>query len=334
MPMHVLRDNEALPQALNGACLALGNFDGVHRGHQAVLAEAKARAASAGRPCGVMVFEPHPREFFRPHVPVFRLTSLEVKLELFHACGLDFTVVMNFDGELAGMEPDAFIEEVLRERLAISQAIAGFDFHFGKRRKGTPEFLARYGQAHGLQVTIVEPVSGGEGVFSSSAIRRHLEAGEVDAAASLLGYRWFVRGKVVVGDKRGRDLGFPTANIEMPASCRLGFGIYAVRVRRGAGASASVHDAVASYGIRPTFGGGNPVLEVFIFDFAGDLYGEILEVEFVAWLRPELKFDGIEALIARIAEDCDDARAALAGAGGTDSDLDRALGFTPGGAGA
>lgn len=327
--MHVVRDNASLPQELRSACLALGNFDGVHRGHQAVLAEAKAKAAAAGVPCGVMVFEPHPREFFRPHLPVFRLTSLPVKLELLAAFGLDFTVVMDFNAELAAMEPDAFIEQILLERLGISRAVAGFDFHFGKGRKGTPDFLSRYAAAHGFEATIVEPVGGGEGTFSSSAIRRHLEAGEVAEAAALLGYRWFVRGEVVSGDKRGRDLGFPTANIVMPASCRLAYGIYAVRVRGGEGEGRMVHDAVASYGVRPTFGGGNPVLEVYVFDFEGDLYGKVIEVEFVAWLRPELKFDNIDALIAQIGQDCDDARAALAGSARGDSELDRALGFTP-----
>jgi len=276
-----------------------------------------------------MVFEPHPREYFRPHLPVFRLTSLAVKLELLAAFGLDFTVVMDFNAELAAMEPDAFIEEILLERLGISRAVAGFDFHFGKSRKGTPEFLTRYADGHGFNVSIVEPVGGGEGTFSSSAIRRHLEAGEVAEAASLLGYRWFVRGEVVAGDQRGRDLGFPTANIVMPASCRLAYGIYAVRVRGGEGERRKVHDAVASYGVRPTFGGGNPVLEVYVFDFKGDLYGKTLEVEFVSWLRPELKFDDIDALTAQIAADCDDARAALAGSARGDSELDRALSFTP-----
>ena len=325
--MRVVHELSDLPAALTGASLALGNFDGVHRGHQAVLRVAMEVAAEGGTAAGTMVFEPHPREFFRPDVPLFRLTTMETKLELFEALGLDFAVVMRFAADLARTHAGAFIEEFLVRRLAISHAVAGFDFQFGKDREGTPEFLNRAGERHGFGVTIVERVSGAEGLFSSSAIRRHLEAGEVDQAAKSLGYRWFVRGEVISGDKRGRDLGFPTANIALPASTRLRHGIYAVRVRRGAGDKARVHDAVASFGVRPTFGGGRPLLEVFVFDFSDDLYGETIEVEFVGFIRPEARFDGIDILVARMNEDVDAARGLLTVAPAHDSRLDAALGF-------
>ena len=328
--MRVVHELSDLPAALTGASLALGNFDGVHRGHQAVLAAAMKVAAKGDTAAGAMVFEPHPREFFRPDVPLFRLTTMETKLELFEALGLDFTVVMRFDAELARTRAGDFIEAFLVRRLAITHAVAGFDFQFGKDREGTPEFLSRAGKEHGFGVTIVERVSGAEGLFSSSAIRRHLEAGEVEQAAQSLGYRWFVCGEVIGGDKRGRDLGFPTANISLRVGTRLRLGIYAVRVRRGAGEDARVHDAVASYGVRPTFGGGQPLLEVFIFDFSEDLYGETIEVEFVGFIRPEARFDSIDALVARMNEDVEAARGLLAAAPAHDSRLDAALGFAKG----
>jgi riboflavin kinase/FMN adenylyltransferase len=325
--MRVVHEVSDLPAALTGASLALGNFDGVHRGHQAVLAAAMKVAAKQRTAAGAMVFEPHPRQFFQPRVPLFRLTSEETKLELFAALGLDFTVVMGFDAALARTRAGTFVEEYLVRRLAISHAAAGFDFQFGKDREGTPEFLARAGKEHGFGVTVVDRVSGAEGPVSSSAIRRHLEAGEVEQAARSLGYRWFVRGEVISGDKRGRDLGFPTANIALPAATGLRYGIYAVRVRRGAGKGARVHDAVASFGVRPTFGGGQPLLEVFLFDFSGDLYGETIEVEFVGFIRPEAHFDSVEALVERMNEDAVAARELLAAAPAHDSRLDTALGF-------
>lgn len=325
--MRVVRELSDLPAALTGASLALGNFDGVHRGHQAVLAAAMQVAAERGTAAGAMVFEPHPRQFFQPHLPLFRLTSEQTKLELFEALGLDFTVVMRFDAALARTRAGAFVEEFLVHRLAIAHAVAGFDFQFGKDREGTPDFLARAGRKHGFGVTIIERVAGPEGEYSSSGIRRHLEAGEVELAAQSLGYRWFVRGEVIDGDRRGRELGFPTANIALPAATGLRHGIYAVRVRRGAGGRARVHDAVASFGVRPTFGGGRPLLEVFIFGFSDELYGETIEVEFVGFIRPEAKFDDIDALVKRMNEDVREARELLAAARKQDSPLDKALGF-------
>ncbi|HSM19282.1 MAG TPA: bifunctional riboflavin kinase/FAD synthetase [Hyphomicrobiales bacterium] len=326
--MRVVHDPADLPAALAGASLALGNFDGVHRGHQAVLTTAIDIAQGNGTASGAMVFEPHPRQFFNPDVPLFRLTSEQTKLELFAALGLDFTVVMRFNAALAQTRAGAFVEEYLVRQLAITHAVAGFDFQFGKGREGTPEFLTRAGKEHGFGVTVVERVTGAEGTVSSSAIRRHLEVGEVEQAARFLGYRWFVRGEVEEGDKRGRNLGFPTANLALPEATRLRYGIYAVRVRRGTGEGAPVHDAVASFGVRPTFGGGRPLLEVFIFDFFGDLYGETIEVEFVGFIRPEAKFDSVEALVERMNEDAAEARRLLAAAPSRDSRLDAALGFT------
>jgi len=328
--MRVLHDLSKLPAGLRNASLALGNFDGVHRGHQAVLRATMDIAAEAGASAGAMIFEPHPREFFQPHVPLFRLTPLDAKLEIFKALGLDFTVVVRFDAALAQTPAGAFVEEFLVRRLAIAHAVAGFDFQFGKGREGTPDFLKRAGERHGFGVSIVERVAGAEGEYSSSTVRRHLESGDVAAAARMLGYRWFVRGEVIGGDKRGRDLGFPTANIALPKSTRLRYGIYAVRARRSAGHEAKLHDAVASFGVRPTFGGGQPLLEVFVFDFSGDLYGEIIEVQFVGFIRPEAKFNHIDALVERMKEDMREAREQLAVAPERDSPLDKALGFATG----
>lgn len=328
--MHVSHDGRDLPARLAGASLALGNFDGVHRGHQAVLAAARAAAGAAGRPAGVMVFEPHPRAFFQPDRPLFRLTALDVKLELFAAYGLDLAVVMRFDAALAGMGAGAFVDDILVGRLAIAHAACGFDFHFGKGREGTPAFLRAAAARHGFGVTIVEPVANGGEVYSSSAVRACLAEGRVEEAARMLGYRWFVRGAVAGGDRRGRTIGFPTANIALAPETRLRHGIYAVRVKRGEGAAASVHDAVANFGVRPTFGAGTPLLEVFLFDFSGDLYGETLEVEFVGFIRSEVRFDGVEALVAQMHDDAARARALLAASRASGSPLDVALGFAGG----
>lgn len=312
--MHVCYDARDLPERLRGAVLALGNFDGVHRGHQAVLGRARMLAQAQGAPVGVMVFHPHPRQFFQPDKHLFRLTPLEVKLELLQELGLDLAVVMTFDAAFAALSADEFIDEILLRRLGISHAVAGFDFHFGKARAGSPELLRQAGAARGFGVTIVEAVAGGEGLFSSSAVRKHLEAGEAREAARQLGYWWFARGTVIKGDQRGRDLGYPTANMALPAGSALAHGIYAVRVRRLEGGRLTSRDGVASFGVRPTFGGGNPLLETFIFDFSGDLYGETIEVELVGFIRPEAKFDTVAALIARMDEDSAQARAILAAA--------------------
>jgi riboflavin kinase / FMN adenylyltransferase len=296
---------------LRGSVVAMGNFEGVHRGHRAVIAAAVKRARSLGRPAAALTFEPHPRAFFKPHEPLFRLTDEAAKLRLFAATDLDGAIVMKFDGALAGLSPDAFIREVLVGRFAVAGVVVGFDFHFGKGRAGTPALLEEEGERHGFPVDIVPAQLDGGMRISSGAVRAALMAGNADEAAELLGYPWFVTAKVVHGDRRGRELGFPTANLRLDPDCGLRHGIYAVRVE----VDGQRFDGVANFGRRPMFDTGVVLLEVFLFDFTGDLYGSTLDVAVIAWIRPEFKFDGIDALVARIEEDCRMAKMALAHAG-------------------
>ncbi len=309
----VVRDGlRQVPGALRGAVVAIGNFEGVHRGHRVVIDKAVTLARSLGRPAAVLTFEPHPRAFFRPEEPVFRLSDACAKLRLLAATKLDGAIILPFDAELAGLSAEDFVDQVLVQRLAISGAVIGFDFHFGKARKGTPEFLTAEGARHGFAVAIVPEVSEHARRFSSGAARAALAAGDVADAAKLLGYPWFVSGEVRHGDKRGRNLGFPTANLRLDPGCRLRQGIYAVRV----GIGEQRYGGVASFGRRPTFDNGSVLLEVFLFDFAGDLYGQTIDVAFIGWIRPELKFDNADDLVRRMNEDARAARAMLAAAGG------------------
>ena len=303
----VLRDPSALPQGLSCPVVAIGNFDGLHRGHRAVIDNALALAHRLGRPCAILTFEPHPRDFFRPSAPVFRLTPLAEKTIMAERLGLDAVIALSFDAATAAMEAKAFIEEWLVRRLGIAAVIVGTDFRFGAKRAGTAEMLAQEGERHGFEVEILPEVALEGGRVSSSAVRAALETGDIAKASELLGHRWFVCGEVRHGEKRGRELGFPTANLRLDAACRLRHGIYAVRVLIGG----EVHQGVASFGRRPTFDNGAPLLEVFIFDYSGDLYGRILTVEFVAWLRGEEKFSSIEALVAQMREDVIDAKRTL-----------------------
>lgn len=294
--------------ALKGAVLALGNFEGVHRGHRAVIAAARRRAQDLHCPAAAMTFEPHPRAYFNPGVGVFRLTDLTAKLRLLAMTGLDGTIVMDFDAALAALTAEQFIARILVDRCAVAGVVVGDDFHFGKGRGGTPAFLQAQGHERGFAVEIVRAFLDGSQRVSSGAVREALTRGEVDEAARLLGYPWFMSGTVVHGDKRGRELGFPTANIQVDPNCRLRHGVYAVRV----GIGNQRYDGVANFGRRPMFDTGVVLLEVFLFDFAGDLYGEALDVAFVGWIRPEEKFGSIDALIQQMKADCDFARAALA----------------------
>ena len=297
--------------ALKGAVLALGNFEGVHRGHRAVIDAALARARALGRPAAAMTFEPHPRAFFNPNARVFRLTDVAGKLRLLASTGLDGAIVMSFDAALASLTPDAFVAQVLVERYAVAGVVAGYDFHFGKGRAGTPDFLQAEGGRLGFAVDIVPAYSDGSQRISSGAIRDALTQGEVELAMRLLGYPWFVSGEVVRGDQRGRELGFPTANIQLDPQCGLRHGVYAVRV----GLGDQRYDGVANFGRRPMFDTGVVLLEVFLFDYAGDLYGKTLDVAFIAWIRPEEKFATVDDLVRQMQEDARIARAALAQAG-------------------
>ena len=308
--MQVLHDTDDVPASARGASLAIGNFDGVHRGHQALLEVTREEAHKLRRHAGVILFEPHPREFFQPERPHFRLTPLPLKLELLERFGLDLAVVLAFDAALAALAAETFIERVLVAKLAAAHVVVGYDFRFGKGRGGDPETLKRVGAAHGLGVTVVAQVAAAGEVFSSGAIRAELGQGDVKGAAQMLGWWWRVAGTVTGGAKRGTGLGFPTANIALAPGTALAHGIYAVRVHL----DGTWHPAAAYLGTRPTFDDGAPVLEVFLLDFDGDLYGRKIEVEFIDFIRPDLRFAGAEALKAQMAQDCDAARKILGAA--------------------
>lgn len=302
---------DRVPKAMTGGVYAIGNFDGVHRGHAVLFETALTKARAFGVPAIVLTFEPHPRTVFRPQTPVFRLTPLEAKLRLFAALEMNGALVIPFDQNFATHSAEGFVADELSGRLAVKAAVVGYDFHFGKNRVGSPEFLSSAGGRLGFDVDVIDPVSDEIAIISSSRIRAHLESGEVSEANRLLGYRWFIIGKVIGGDQRGRELGFPTANLRLGTDCRLRHGIYAVRFRRENG---SEHDGVASFGRRPTFGDGEPLLEIHILDFSENLYGERVTVTFVDWIRPELRFDSVDGLIAEMNKDRDQARLKLAGA--------------------
>jgi len=296
-----------VPAALRGAVVAIGNFDGLHRGHRSIVAATVALAGERAAPAALLTFEPHPRRFFAPDKPLFRITPPDVKAMVAARLGLAGMIELHFDAALAATSAHDFIEKLLVERLGARGVVVGHDFHFGKGRQGTPAFLSEHGAALGLAVRILPPVTEAGEAVSSSAIRASLAAGNIARANHLLGYRWLVRATVRHGDKRGRDLGYPTANLALAPDCGLRHGIYAVR----AAVDGTVHTGVASFGRRPTFDNGAPLLEVHLFDFRGDLYGRTMDVEFVAFLRPEERFATVEALIAQMDRDSAEARRLL-----------------------
>jgi riboflavin kinase / FMN adenylyltransferase len=306
--MDIVRFWRGVPPEIKGAVLAIGNFDGVHRGHQEVLREATRIAKREGRRSGAVVFEPHPREFFAPGTPFFRLTPLPLKLELLEALGLDQTFVIEFDRELASLSAEAFATEVVAKGLGASHVVVGHDFSYGKGRTGTTNELAALGRVLGFGVDVVAPVGAGGATFSSSRIRDYLRDGEVREAAEQLGYWWRARGRVGEGAGRGKGLGFPTLNLPLAPGQDVHHGIYAMRVDH----DGRRYHAAGYVGARPTFGEGEPVLEAYLLDFAGDLYGQEVEAEFIAFLRPDETFATPEALAEKMREDCDRARAVLA----------------------
>jgi|SRR5579884_942087 len=306
----VVRDH-APAGALRGAIVAIGNFDGVHRGHRAVIGAALKRARSLGRPAAAMTFEPHPRDFFNPNEPLFRLTDQAAKLRLLASTGLTGAIVLTFDAALASLTADDFVGRILVERFAISGAVIGYNFHFGMNRAGSPEFLTAEGKRRGFAVQVVPRFEDKGRPVSSHPIRVALAAGRVGEAADLLGFPWFVTGRVIHGDKRGRMLGFPTANLRLDAGCGLRHGIYAVRVALGG----QRYDGVASFGRRPMFDTGAVLLEVFLFDFAGNIYDETIDVAFISWIRDEMVLPTTDALIQQMQDDSRLARHALANAG-------------------
>lgn len=298
-----------------GAVLALGNFDGVHKGHAALIGLARDRAHTAAVPAAVLTFEPHPRSVFMPETEPFRLTPFRVKERELARLEVDLLFVQHFDQEFAHKSAESFVDEVLLGAVGLSHIIVGHDCTFGNRRRGTPEMLREAGRAHGFGVTVVEPVYGPEGAYSSTHIRQLLRAGRPREAAAQLGRCWEIDGRVMVGDRLGRTIGFPTANLSLGEYLRPALGVYAVRVC-GDGPddpfAGSWIDGVANIGLRPTVGGLEPRLEVHLFDTDTDLYGRHLRVALVDFIRPEQKFAGLDALKAQIAADAERARTLLA----------------------
>jgi riboflavin kinase / FMN adenylyltransferase len=307
--MERLDGGSAVPQALRGGIVALGNFDGFHAGHQAVVARAVERARAEGRPVLVATFDPHPVRFFRPEIPPFRLTSLDQRQRLFAAAGADAMIVFHFGAGLAATPADGFISNNLLELIGAAGVVTGEDFTFGRGRGGNVGVLEAAGSRLGFSVDAVGPVSDEGGPISSSRIREALQAGDCETAARLLTRPFAIEGTVEHGDKRGRTIGYPTANIALGPYLRPRFGIYAVRGRLADG---RILDGAANLGIRPTFEPPRELLEPYFFGFEGDLYGQTVEVELISFLRPEEKFDSLEALTAQMAADCEAARRRLA----------------------
>jgi riboflavin kinase/FMN adenylyltransferase len=310
--MQRFHDFRGLRPGDRGAAVAMGNFDGVHLGHQSVLALAHAAAAELDARFGVVTFEPHPRSFFAPDAPPFRLMTKTTRAHRLEKLGVELLYELPFDARLAGLTPEAFARDVLAAGLGVRHVVVGGDFRFGKGRAGSAADLKALGAALGFGVTVAPLVSGAEGDFSSTAIRRALAEGRPEAAARVLGHWHRIEGEVGHGDKRGKALGFPTANLSLEGLHPPRFGIYAALVDVLTGPHRGRYLGAVSIGVRPTFGDNLPNLEVHLLDFDGDLYGAELSVALVAYLRPELKFDDIEALVARMRRDVAEARERLA----------------------
>jgi riboflavin kinase/FMN adenylyltransferase len=309
--MERLDGGSAVPERLRGGIVALGNFDGFHRGHQAVVDRAVRLARAEGRPALVATFDPHPVRFFRPDTPPFRLTTLDQRERLFGAAGADAMIVFRFDAALAATSAEDFIAERLVGLFAAAGVVTGEDFTFGKGRGGNVDVLKSLGAAHGFSVEAVGPVSDRGGPISSSRIREALQEGDCETAARLLTRPFAIEGVVEHGDKRGRMLGYPTANIALGKYLRPRFGVYAVRGRLPGG---RVLDGAANLGVRPTFDPPKELLEPYFFGVEENLYGQKVEVELVSFLRPEAKFDSLDALTMQMAEDVEEAKRRLAAA--------------------
>lgn len=306
--MERLDGGATVPAPYRGGIVALGNFDGFHAGHQAVVGKAVARARAEQRPALVATFDPHPARFFKPDLPPFRLTDLDQRQKLLAGAGVDAMLVFNFDAAFAAVTAAEFVTDYLVSRVGAAGVVTGGDFTFGKGRSGDIDALKLLGQANRMSVDVATPVTDDEGVISSTRIREALAAGDCAAATRMLTRPYAIRGVVEHGDKRGRALGFPTANMGLADYLRPRFGIYAVRVTLADG---RIHDGVASLGVRPMFADGREILESWLFDFDGDLYGQCIEVALIAWLRDEQAFEGVEALAAQVRRDAEDARAIL-----------------------
>ncbi|HYC69552.1 bifunctional riboflavin kinase/FAD synthetase [Brevundimonas sp.] len=307
--VEIVTDWRGLPDSLKGAAVAIGAFDGVHRGHQAVIAGAREAARSLGAPLGVVSFDPHPRRWFQPDAAPFRLMTPAQMARALQPLGVDRLYRLPFDADMAAMSDEAFARDVLASGLGIRHAAVGFDFTYGKGRTGSPEGLRRQGGSLGFTVTVCDRVDDPDGLkLSSSAVREAVHAGDMLRAAAILGRPFAIEGEVIHGDKRGRTIGVPTANVRLGDYMRPAYGVYAVRTRLPDGRT---FDGVASLGLRPMFALDEPLLEVWLFDFDGDLYGQTVETRLIAFLRGEQTFDGLDALKAQIDADAVAARAAL-----------------------
>jgi riboflavin kinase / FMN adenylyltransferase len=314
--IRVVRHPGPLSRHERGAVLTMGNFDGLHRGHALLIGQARDLAQQRGRPTAVLTFEPHPRSIFRPDSEPFRLTPFRVKERELARLGIDLLFVQHFDLGFAAKPAEDFISEIIVGAIGATHVVVGWDCTFGNRRRGTADLLRQSGPAHDFGVTVVEPIRGSDDtIYSSTHIRELLKAGRPREAAVLLGRFWEIDGRVQTGDRRGRTIGFPTANLGLGDFLRPAFGVYAARVS-GDGSddplAGRTVDGVANLGLRPTVGGLEPRLEVHLFDIAADLYGRHLRVALVEFIRPERKFAGLDALRVQIAEDAAEARAILA----------------------
>ncbi len=292
-----------------GCVVALGNFDGVHIGHKTVIDRTVQLARNCQALPALVTFEPHPNVFFAPKEPLFRLTSSAVKATIAQTRGCDLTMIFPFNEALASLNADDFLQNVLGSMLRVAGVVVGHDFHFGNQRTGTPDYLKKWCIARGIPAVVVEPVKTLSQVVSSTRIRNALKEGLIEDANQLLGHRWLISGTVQAGAQNGRELGFPTANIALGSECHLRFGVYAVRVRIEG--DDRILLGAASYGRRPMYDNGVPLLEVFIMDFDSDIYGKNLTVEFVSFIRSEARFPDLNMMIAQMKRDIMDIRAAL-----------------------
>lgn len=307
--MKIVRDYQFVANSDKGATVAIGNFDGVHVGHQAVIK--LARDAVSDAPLGVLTFEPHPREYFAPDAPPFRLMNAEARETRLKKLGVDVLYELKFNTQLAELTPEDFARNVISNGLGLRHVVVGADFCFGKGRSGNVEDLKSFGDLFGFGVTVADLITAPSGAVSSTAIRTALSNGEPRRAAEMLGHWHRIEGEVIGGEQRGRELGYPTANMSIDGLHPPKFGVYAVLVDVLDGPHAGSYHGAASIGVRPMFGENRANLETFIFDFTGDLYGATVSVALVEFLRPELKFDSLEALITQMDADCEKSRAIL-----------------------
>lgn len=310
--MRIVRDYSFVAPEDRGASAAIGNFDGVHLGHQSVIEMAHTQAQAIGAPLGLVTFEPHPRQYFAPDAPAFRLMGREARANRLAKLGVERLYELNFNAALAGLSPRDFAQDVIADGLGLKHVVVGADFCFGKGRSGTAQDLQAFGAEMGFGVSIATLLSGSAGEVSSTAIRTALAEGRPRDAATMLGHWHRIEGEIIGGEQRGRQLGYPTANMSIDGLHPPRFGVYAVLIDILNGPHAGQYHGAASIGVRPMFNGERPNLETFIFDFSGDLYGADASVALIDYLRPEARFDGLPALIAQMDADCAKARSILA----------------------